>query len=182
VIEERTDTRRAPRGEDEVQPAPRRGASGFAARDALPERESGSAPFLRGACPTRLPSRVEGYTGGDMPSPTYKYLFLHRSVPGAGQANASPEDMQAMFARWNAWKEKFKDNIVDWGDKLKSEGMIVSSSSVSDGPFIEAKEIIGGFMIVAAESLDHAVAIAREMPAMQPGARIEVREMAGAKM
>jgi hypothetical protein len=117
-----------------------------------------------------------------MPKPTHKYLFLHRSVPGAGASNASPEDMQAMFARWNAWKEKFKDNIVDWGDKLKSDGRIVSSSSVSDGPFIEAKEIIGGFMIVAAESLDHAAAIAREMPAMQPGARVEVREMAGAKM
>ena len=117
-----------------------------------------------------------------MPKPTQKYLFLHRSEPGHGQGKPSPEQMQAMFAKWNAWKEKFKDNIVDWGDKLKSEGKIVSASSVSDGPFVEAKEVIGGFMIVTAESLDHAVAIAREMPAMQPGARIEVREMAGAKM
>jgi hypothetical protein len=117
-----------------------------------------------------------------MTSSTEKYLFLHRSQPGQGQAQASPEQMQAMFAKWNAWKEKFKDNIVDWGDKLTSEGSVVSASGVSDGPFVEAKEIIGGFMIVAAESLEQAVAIAREMPAMQPGARIEVRKMAGAKM
>jgi hypothetical protein len=88
--------------------------------------------------------------------------------------------MQAMFARWNAWKEKFKDNIVDWGDKLKSEGKIVSASGVSDGPWVEAKEIVGGFMIVSAESIESAIAIAQEMPT-GPGARIEIREMMGAK-
>jgi hypothetical protein len=114
-----------------------------------------------------------------MPKPTQKYLFLHRSQPGHA-SKPSPEEMQAMFGKWNAWKEKFKDNIVDWGDKLRSEGKIVSASSVSDGPFVEAKEIIGGFMIVAAESLEHAATIAQEMPA-SAGARIEVREMAGAK-
>ena len=116
-----------------------------------------------------------------MPKTTQKYLFLHRSQPGHGQAQPSPEQMQAMFAKWNAWKEKFKDNIVDWGDKLKSGGKIVSTSSVSDGPFVEAKEIIGGFMIVSAESLEQAVAIAQEMPA-SASASIEVREMMGAKM
>lgn len=117
-----------------------------------------------------------------MPKPTQKYLFLHRGEPEHGHRQPSPEQMQAMFEKWNAWKEKFKDNIVDWGDKLKSDGKMVSTSGVSDGPFVEAKEIIGGFMIVAAESIEHAVAIAQAMPAMQPGARIEVREMAGAKM
>jgi hypothetical protein len=117
-----------------------------------------------------------------MSKPTQKYLFLHRSEPGHGQGQPSPEQMQAMFAKWTAWKEKFKDNIVDWGDKLKPGGKMVSTSAVSDGPLVEAKEIIGGFMIVTADSLEHAAAIAREMPAMQPGARIEVREMAGAKM
>lgn len=119
-----------------------------------------------------------------MPTPTQKYLFLHRSEPGHSQpeqGKPSPEQMQAMFAKWNAWKEKFKDNIIDWGDKLKPGGKIVSASSVSDGPFVEAKEVIGGFMIVAAESLDDAIAIAKEMPA-GPGARIEIREMMGAKM
>jgi hypothetical protein len=112
-----------------------------------------------------------------MAKPTQKYLFLYRGQPGQGKP--SPEEMQAMFAKWNAWKEKFKDSVVDWGDKLKSEGKIVSASSVSDGPFVEAKEIVGGFMIVSAESLEGAVAIAREMPMMGPNARVEVREMMG---
>ena len=114
-----------------------------------------------------------------------KFLFIQRSKPRTTQEKPqqpSPAQMQEMYASFNAWKEKFKDNIVDWGDKLTSEGSVVSASGVSDGPFVEAKEIIGGFMIVAADNLEQAVAIAREMPAMQPGARIEVRKMAGAKM
>jgi hypothetical protein len=113
-----------------------------------------------------------------------KYLFLHRSQAGHSTSpdqKPSPEQMQAMMAKWNAWKEKFKDHIVDWGDKLKPGGKVVSGSSVSDGPFVEAKEIIGGFMIVTAASLEEAVVIAQEMPA-GPGARIEVREMANAQM
>lgn len=113
-----------------------------------------------------------------------KYLFLHRSPPASGAPSSppSPEQMQAMFATWNAWKEKFKDNIVDWGDKLQRGGKVVSAASVSDGPFVESKEVIGGFMIVRAASMDEAVAIAQAMPSMEPGSRIEVREMAGAKM
>ena len=95
--------------------------------------------------------------------------------------NMSREQMQQMLATWNAWKEKFKDHIVDWGDKLRPGGKIVSGASVSDGPFVEAKEIIGGFMIVAADSLEDAIAIAQAMPT-GPGARIEVRELAGAQM
>jgi len=111
-----------------------------------------------------------------------RYLFLHRSAPSTTpQPRPSPEQMQAMLATWNAWKDKFKANIVDWGDKLKPGGKLVSGATVSDGPFIEAKEIIGGFMIVEAASYDEAVTIAQEMPS-GPGAIIEIRELAGAKM
>src|SRR5689334_5076143 len=102
-----------------------------------------------------------------MTTPTKKYLFLHRSQAGQSAPSPdqkpSPEQMQTMMTKWNAWKEKFKDNIVDWGDKLKPGGKIVSGSSVSDGPFVEAKEIIGGFMIVAVENIEAAIAMAQEI-------------------
>jgi hypothetical protein len=117
-----------------------------------------------------------------MTTTTQKFLFLHRDqATSEPSQRPSPEQMQQMLAKWKAWKDKFKDNIVDWGDKLKPGGKIVSRASVSDGPFIEAKEIIGGFMIVTAESFDQAVVIAQEMPT-GPGARIEIRELAGASM
>jgi hypothetical protein len=87
--------------------------------------------------------------------------------------------MQDMYAAFNAWKEKFKDNIVDMGGQLKSGGKIVTASGVTDGPFIEVKEIVGGFMIVAAESYERALEVAKESPAvMMPGSSVEVREIA----
>jgi hypothetical protein len=53
---------------------------------------------------------------------------------------------------------------------------------VTDGPFAEAKEIVGGYMLVSAESIDRAIEITRESPAlMMPGASVEIREVAGAQ-
>ncbi|MFO0727967.1 MAG: YciI family protein [Myxococcota bacterium] len=113
-----------------------------------------------------------------------KYLVLFRSQPtGAPGAPPSPEAMQAMFAAYKAWMEKFKADILDMGDKLKPSGRLVTASGVADGPFVEAKELVGGFMIVAAESYEGAVALVQACPAVQaPGALLEIREMAGAKM
>jgi hypothetical protein len=112
--------------------------------------------------------------------PSQRYLFLYRSSPDQQQERPSPAQMQEMYAVWNAWKEKFKANILDMGDKLKPGGKVVTASGVTDGPFVEAKEIVGGYMIVAADSYERALEVAKEMPGMTlPGTRIEIREMAG---
>jgi hypothetical protein len=108
-----------------------------------------------------------------------KYLCIHRSQPGKQPQSPSPAQMQEMFAAFNAWKEKFKANIVDMGGKLLPGGKVLTTSGVSDGPFVESKEIVGGFMIVSAESYEGALEIARESPGFMPGASIEIREMAG---
>jgi hypothetical protein len=117
--------------------------------------------------------------------PKRKYLVLFRSQPTvtAAQSGPSPEQMQHMFAAYKAWMEKFKDDILDMGNKLKSDGRVVTASGVADGPFVEAKELVGGFMIVSAESYDGAVEVVRACPAVHaPGAVLEIRELAGAKM
>jgi hypothetical protein len=114
--------------------------------------------------------------------PTQKYLFIlrHGSVPGPGaKTPPSPAQMQEMFAAFNAWKEKFKDNILDMGGKLKSGGKILSAAGVTDGPLVEAKEIVGGYMIVGADSYERALEVARESPGMMmPGSSLEIREIA----
>jgi hypothetical protein len=114
-----------------------------------------------------------------------KYLVLFRSQPkgASAQPGPSPEQMQQMFAAYKTWMERFKDDILDMGDKLKSDGRVVTASGVADGPFVEAKEVVGGFMIVSAESYDGAVEVVRACPAVHaPGALLEIRELAGAKM
>jgi hypothetical protein len=66
------------------------------------------------------------------------------------------------------------------GGKLLPGGKLVTATGVTDGPFVEAKEIVGGYMVVAAESYDAALEVAREGPGlMMPGSSIEIRELAG---
>jgi hypothetical protein len=110
--------------------------------------------------------------------PTQKYMVLLRSV-ARKQEPFSPATMQEIYAAFGTWKQKFKANIVDMGGKLKSGGKILTTSGVTDGPFAEAKEIIGGYMVVAAESYDRALEIARECPGVvRPGSSVEIREIA----
>ena len=108
-----------------------------------------------------------------------KYLFLQRSLPEKPQQQPSPAQMQEMYAAFNAWKDKFKENILDMGGKLKPGGKVVSVSGATDGPFVEAKEIVGGYMLVSAESFDRALEVARECPGViMPGSSVEIREVA----
>ena len=109
--------------------------------------------------------------------PSKKYLLLHRSSTESQQP-PSPAKMQEMFAVWTAWKEKFKDNILDMGGKLGPSGKVLTTAGVMDGPFVEAKEIVGGYMIVTADSYEQAMEVAKEGPGMvMPGTRIEIREI-----
>ena len=109
---------------------------------------------------------------------TQKYLVFLRSTSGR-QERPSPTQMQEMYAAFNAWSEKYKANLVDMGGKLKPGGKILTASGVTDGPFAEAKEIVGGYMVVAAESYDRALAVARECPGvLRPGSSVEIREIA----
>jgi len=107
-----------------------------------------------------------------------QFLCIQRSQ-SAPRERPSPAQMQEMYAVFNAWKEKFAANIVNMGGKLGS-GKVVSLEGTLDvdGPMIEAKEIIGGFMIIQADALEQALQVARECPgAVMPGSSVEVREI-----
>lgn len=111
--------------------------------------------------------------------PNRKYLCIHRRVPGERQ-QPSAAQMEEMRAVFHAWKEKFKPSILDMGGSLKPGGKVLTTSGVTDGPFAEAKEIVGGYMLVSAESYEGALEVARESPGlMMPGSSIEIREVAG---
>ena len=74
----------------------------------------------------------------------------------------SPEEMQGALKMWGDWIGKFMatGEMVDGGDGLKETGKVVRGGGiVSDGPFMEAKEILGGYSIVQVPSYDRAVAI-----------------------
>lgn len=107
-----------------------------------------------------------------------KYLCLQRTFSTtAGHEKPSPAEMQAIYAKFNAWREKFRDNLVDLGGRL-GEGRLAKADPAPDGPLVEVKELVGGYMIVSAASLDDAIAIARECPGLvRPGSGVEVIEI-----
>ena len=110
--------------------------------------------------------------------PTQKYLVFLRNIPKKHEP-PSPAQMQEMYAAFDAWRDKFKANIVDLGGQLKPGGKILTQSGVTDGPFAEAKEVVGGYMVVAAESYDRALEVTRECPGVvRPGSSVEIREIA----
>ncbi|HXG47877.1 MAG TPA: YciI family protein [Methylomirabilota bacterium] len=94
----------------------------------------------------------------------------------------SPEQMQQVADRWMAWFQGLKaDGRVVAGNPLEREGRVVSGRNggvVSDGPFVEAKETIGGYFLLQVASMDEAVAIAQQCPGLPYGIRVEVRPIA----
>ncbi|HZZ79649.1 MAG TPA: YciI family protein [Gemmataceae bacterium] len=104
-----------------------------------------------------------------------KFLFIYRQSTEP-RDKPSPEEMQKLAGAWQAWLQKFSSAIVPGGDGLKHSGRVLKGTLVTDGPYVEAKEIIVSFGIMQAENYDAAVAIARECP---PGHTIEIRELAG---
>lgn len=106
-----------------------------------------------------------------------KYLCLQRALPGGDGEKSSPAQMQAMYAKLNEWREKFKQNLTDVGGRL-GPGRVVTADPAPDGPFMEVKELVGGYMIVSAATLDEAIQVARECPGLvRPGSGVEVIEI-----
>ncbi len=108
-----------------------------------------------------------------------KYLCLQRSLPTADPRGEkpSPAQMQAMYEKFNAWREKFQKNLPDLGGRLGA-GRLALPDPAPDGPLIEVKELVGGYMIVSASNIDEAIQIASECPGlMRPGSGVEVIEI-----
>lgn len=93
----------------------------------------------------------------------------------------SPEQMQQVADRWMAWFNGLKEaGKCTAGNPLEREGKIVSGKNriVSDGPFAESKETIGGYFLLTVGTMEEAVTIAQQCPGLPFGIRVEVRPVA----
>lgn len=110
-----------------------------------------------------------------------KFLFVYRGN-NDGYAKMTPDQLQQNMQQWGAWigQAMQKGWMVDPGDALTEEGRVVNAKKVvTDGPFVEAKEIVGGYSIVTADTIDAAAELAKGCPALLAGGRVEVRTLAG---
>ncbi len=92
----------------------------------------------------------------------------------------SPEQLQERMGKWFAWGDKMqKQGILRGGEALHSQAKRVSGPDriISDGPFAESKELIGGYYTVAADSAEDVVKIAEDFPDYDLGGTVEIREV-----
>jgi hypothetical protein len=111
------------------------------------------------------------------------YLLIFRESTPERYEAMSREERRRALADWNAWCDTLaaQGKLQD-GHPLFPEGHVVSRATTArgmDGPFAEAKEMIGGYFFLHAESMDEAIAIAEGSPNLQHGQTVEVRPVAG---
>lgn len=107
------------------------------------------------------------------PAPRSEYLVLSR---GQWDKHASRDDIQAAIDRFYAWHDQLvAEGRMRAGQRLAREGTVVSRQAITDGPFAEAREVVGGYWTILACSLDEAAAIAAENPCLAYGLAFEVR-------
>jgi hypothetical protein len=113
-----------------------------------------------------------------------KFLFVYRRATDLAE-KLTPEEMQQNMQRWQAWISEGlqKGWMLDSGDALTQEGRVVNAKQmVLDGPFAESKELLGGYSIVQADTIDAAAEHAKGCPILLTGGTVEVRCLAGFNM
>lgn len=111
-----------------------------------------------------------------------QYLLLLHETP-TDYSSMSPADLQAVIAAYSGWAQEMteRERLVE-GHKLTDEGgrllkLEDGALDVVDGPYLEAREIIGGLFVLRAESYDEAVELAGSCPHLRYGGRIELRQI-----
>lgn len=108
--------------------------------------------------------------------PQREYLLLSR---GQWDKTASNADIEAAIAKFYTWySNNLESGRFKAGSRLTTEGAVVSKFGIlTDGPFGESKEVIGGYWIIVAHSLREAAEIAAENPCLQYGLCFEIRPL-----
>ena len=109
-----------------------------------------------------------------------KFLVLARGT-GQAYANRSPQEMQQVVQRYMAWTTGLREaGRMIHAERLKSDGRVVRGAAgkmtVTDGPFAQSKEVIGGFCLLEASSYDEVQAFLKDHPHLDAGT-LEVRQI-----
>jgi len=107
------------------------------------------------------------------------FLFVFRADQSAVPMG-SPEQMQAVTKQWMDWIGSIaaQNKLIDRGNRLIPSGKVVRPANViTDGPYTEIKESIGGYSLVKAASIEEAVEMAKGCPVLTVGGNVEVREI-----
>ncbi len=106
-----------------------------------------------------------------------EFALLFRQ-PNYDYSKVSPGEMQALSKRWQDWAGNIsaQGKLISHGPRLAMEGKVLKAGGViTDGPFVEIKEILGSLIIIKADSLEEATTLAHGCPALDAGGSVEIR-------
>jgi hypothetical protein len=109
-----------------------------------------------------------------------EFVYLYRMAePARQEAMGTPERAQQSMQRWMTWLGELeaKGHLKDRGQPLDRTGKVVRGQqrTITDGPFTESKDLVGGFTLVEAQTIDQAVELSRGCPILEGGGSVEVR-------
>lgn len=107
------------------------------------------------------------------------YLLVYRA-DFSFMGNRTPEELQANTKRWMDWIGSIaaQNKLTDRGNRLDPSGKVIKSDNiVTNGPYAEIKETIGGYSIIKADSYEAAIELAKGCPVLTMGGNVEVREI-----
>jgi len=107
-----------------------------------------------------------------------EFLLIFRRENTGPESVLSPEQLQAMMKPWQDWIGSIaaQNKLVTAGNRLAPQGKVIKPGQViTDGPYVEIKEAIGGYTIVKTDTLEEAAELAKGCPILMAGGNVEVR-------
>jgi hypothetical protein len=106
-----------------------------------------------------------------------EFTYLYRG--GNADTSQSPEQMQRTMQKWVAWFKELgaTGHLKAPGHPLEGAGKVVKGNQkiVTDGPYAEAKDVVGGFTLIEADDLAQAAELSKGCPILEVGGSVEVR-------
>jgi len=107
------------------------------------------------------------------------FMMLFHSEPNP-DFNPTPDQIQDEIKAWQDWMEGIgaQGKLKNPGEALGFEGKTMhTDGSITDGPYAELKEIVGGYIVVSAENAEEAIALGEGCPVLKNGGKVEVRDI-----
>jgi len=108
------------------------------------------------------------------------YIFRNTKEAEETYAKMSPQELEADMKNWNDWMGKLaQQGKLIGGQPLFPHGKVVRpGKKITDGPFIEGKDVVGGYLVIKAKDVDEAITLSEGCPMYNsPAASVEVREI-----
>lgn len=106
------------------------------------------------------------------------YILLFRG--GLDFKTASPEQLQTSMLKWKTWMDKLgAEGKLFGGERLTQTGAVLSGKQkqLSDGPYAEGKEVVGGYLVIKANDLQDAIEITKDCPIFEYDGSTEIQEI-----